>query len=540
MFPQRSPRDEPSPRFTWIVIAVLLAPSLVWILRDRSVWQGDTAEYGTVSTDLWLNLGHSMRTWAKTMDIGLYFKPPGLVWAAQFFVPLHRVFPSLESALLLCILITQALTLLIVFRIGTRLIPGSRLAAAAGCVFAASSQLFVAFSHLMLVEPLQTLASAWAWYLAVRAPEWPKARIASHLVSVGVLGMLAKVSTPVYFAVPVAYCCYYLFLKPGVWDLPGEWKVLPSRITAIACGILLLPCMLWYYRHHTIAWEHARDSSSGWLGIYYGYEDTFLRKLVVWSHLYVQSFLDPYLLWAGLLAILIGCAWLSRRTDVRPLLMPLAPLCLLQVAMVLVTGSMQIAVNSRFILALIPATAILFLRVCAILPTRILAALALVAAIQWVHINAAALGITPPLSDQSEWLRPMQTDGTRRDEIARLVEVVGAKPGEAPRLNLAAINTWFNINTLDFYDARRRLLSGGVSTRYMNMGWVQPDVEAAWRRIEDGKPPYVITAEEALSAPYHIFNAAAKPALLRMRSDARFIRVPFPSREGLLIFRFQP
>src|ERR1700730_14417381 len=162
-------------------MAVLLAPSLVWAIEDHSVWPWDQAWYGEVSVDLWFWLGHSWKRWAGEMMNGLYSKPPGIVWLGQFFVPFRGIFGSAEAALLFSILLTQFIVLAILFKIGQRMAPESRLIPFAGVLFASGSQLFVGLSHQFFVEPLQALAVAWCFYVTLRASDWPKPRIAVHL-----------------------------------------------------------------------------------------------------------------------------------------------------------------------------------------------------------------------------------------------------------------------------------------------------------------------------------------------------------------------
>src|SRR5262249_26622530 len=98
--PSVSPRDLIRvPRYYWW-ISFLLFPSLVWIVLNHEVWPWDQAWYGQVATDLWFSAKHSVRLWMSTMADGINIKPPGIVWLGQFFVPLWRVFGSIEAALL--------------------------------------------------------------------------------------------------------------------------------------------------------------------------------------------------------------------------------------------------------------------------------------------------------------------------------------------------------------------------------------------------------------------------------------------------------
>src|SRR5579872_7302340 len=191
----------------WVypLIAVLLAPSLVWIGLDHTVWPWDQAWYGEVAVDLWFLLSHSLHQWCVLMGTGLYMKPPGVVWIGQFFVPLGQLLGSVEAGLLLSVLLTQFILLLLIFRMGQLMAPDSRLVAVAGAVFAASGQLFVGLSHQLFPEPLQALSVAWVFVIVLKSAYWPKPRIALHLTGALILGVLAKATTPLYFLIPGIY-----------------------------------------------------------------------------------------------------------------------------------------------------------------------------------------------------------------------------------------------------------------------------------------------------------------------------------------------
>src|ERR1035441_2810272 len=137
----------------YLLVGLFLAPSPLWILRDRQVWPWDQAWYGEVSVNLWYSLTHSLVEWARTMIGGMNSKPPGIVWLGQFFVPLRVILGSVEASLLFSILLTQGTTLLLLFGIGRAMFPESYLIPVAGVTFAASTQLFVGLSHQYFVEP---------------------------------------------------------------------------------------------------------------------------------------------------------------------------------------------------------------------------------------------------------------------------------------------------------------------------------------------------------------------------------------------------
>ena len=528
--------------FDWSYLwaAALLIPSAVWIFEDHWVWQGDQADYGQACVNLWYWLGRSPMQWARTMDTCLYFKAPGVAWFGQFFVPFARVFGSVERSLLIYILLTQFVTLVLLYRIGLRLFPQSHLIPALGVLFASASQLFVGLSHQMYTEPLQTLVVAWIVYVSTQAREWPKARIAIHLVSALVLGALAKTTTPLYCALPCAYSAWFVVTRAEACDLPAELKMRRSRILSVAFGSLAIPCALWYYRHLRIAWQHVRESSYGDVAVHYASRDTVPHKLIAWSHLLAQSFFGPYLIWGTVTVLGLGFLLIYRRrgspkSGRQPSVQALSIVSALQVSIVLFAFSLNITVDARYLLALLPSAAIVFMQVCALLPGRLLAALFMVAAVQFAHVNALSLNLVRSISDQSEWLAPVQADRSRYDELTRAVQIASAAQAKP---NLIAVEYWLNIDAARFFEAKRHLKYGSP-VPYEDYGWAQKDVDAAMRRIDDAQPAFVLT----LAEPYNevsVLNPASIQVLKRMRQDPRFTPVPFQSRNGLLLFQFQP
>ena len=527
-------------RMSWIYpVILLLLPSLIWICQDHSVWPWDQSWYGQVSADCWFWLGHSFRQWIVAMADELNMKPPGISWLGQVFIPLRSVFGSVEAALLFSILLTQAALLALLFRIGEWLKPESRLVPLAGVVFASATQLFVGLSHEMLVEPMQAVAVAWTFYIALRSEDWPKARIIVHLGSALILGVLAKATTPLYCMLPLLYSIYCLVRRPGPAKFRGEWAIRSSRVLILVFGILILPTVLWYLRHLGEVWQHVRDASSSNIALQYGSRDSIAHKFVLWTQLLVQSFFSPYLSWGCLAAALAAIGWRRRsggasKTKGALVSTPLV-LSAVQIVLMLLTFSMNITVEPRYMFALLPGLAIVVMEVCASLPKKAVAVLLLLAAVQWGTVNGASLKLARPLSGQSQWLIPLHSDRSQYEELERVVGVTD----RVGRYNIVAVEEpWLNANSAAFFAAKRSL-QAGARGYYTSIGYAQDNIEAAMRRIQEFDPAYVITLDESHQArDPNFLNVVASPVLQRMRGDSRFSQVVFESKTGVVIFRF--
>src|SRR4051812_5758572 len=81
--------------FLYLLSVVLLAPTLVWILRDTSAWGGDQSQYGFATLELFHTLTTAPLEWpARMLDV--LPKPSGLIWLGQVFLPLAFLIPSIN------------------------------------------------------------------------------------------------------------------------------------------------------------------------------------------------------------------------------------------------------------------------------------------------------------------------------------------------------------------------------------------------------------------------------------------------------------
>jgi hypothetical protein len=529
----------PSTAWNYFVIVALLLPSLVWISRDRRVWPWDQAWYGEVSVDLWFWLEHSLKRWVGEMADGLPTKAPGIVWLGQFFVPLRGIFGSTETALLLSIVLTQFVMLVVLFQIGQRMAPQSRLIPWVGVLFAAGSQLFVGLSQQFFVEPLQALAVTWTFYIVLRS-DWTKARTAIHLASALILGVLAKADTPLYCLMACLYCGYVLLRKPRDLNFATEWRSSSSRGLVLVFGLLGILSGLWYLHNLASILQHIRDVT-GDPALNYGTRDSVIHKLITWSQLMNLSFLGPYLSWGFVAAIIVaGARTVYRRvySSSRQLIhvQPLAILSMIQIALLLFIFSVNIEVEPRFMYALLPCVVIMLMQICVFLPRIALIALIGLGSTQWVVVNGVSLGRVDRLTDQSQWLLPLQVNSSQYDELSRVVYFT-SDIGE--RYNIVGVEyPWLNANSADFFAAKERLKTGRHNY-YTSLGYAQTDLNAAMHRIEEIQIRYVITVSEQYQiTPPNFVNIVSLPVLKQMRKDFRFTQCAFPSEDGLVVFRF--
>ena len=522
----------------YLALAILLAPVAWWLAQDRAVWLWDQSWYGEVCSDLWFYFSHhALRPWATAMAYEMNLKPPGVVWIGQFFVPLRALFGSIENALLVSILVIQALLLWTIYKIGEALKPANPWTPFLGVIFAAATQTFVGLSHQFMVEPLQALAVAWVVLVAAKVDDWPSARILIHLAAATLLGALAKLTTPAYCLLFYPYIAYKLFSLRSLRSLremfSSEWSRLSSKILILLFAIMLPATALWYDLNAKAVWQHARDSASGEIALSYGFRASFAQKFLVWSGLLNQTFLSPYLAWTMALACLVAIIYFPFPTRAALFFLSLA-----QIVIVLSLFSAADAVESRYLYALIVFVSLSVTILCAGAPRNVLLFLVLAPCVaQWTFANNAALRLHAPLADPSPLLITADADATHSRELTRIVELTSNATG---RYNVVGVEEpWLNANGASFFAAKQRL-STGIRSFYTSLGYAEKDTAVALKRLDDLNTHYLITLDEQhQNAAPNFLNVVSLSVLKAVRQDPRYHQIDFPSTQGVLIFERQ-
>jgi hypothetical protein len=527
----------------YLVAAIAVIPSALWIWRDHTIWPWDQAWYGEVSVDLWYAWQQSFPTWLTGLVHAMGSKPPGCTWLAEFFVPFAPWVGSVEHALLLSILLTQFAILVLILKIGQVLLPWSRLAPVLGVLFIAGTPAFVSFTHQMLAEPLQTLSMAWVVLIAVQCEKWPFVRTALHTAGALALGAIAKTTVLAYCLLFFVYIAYAVFRKPVRLDLAAE-KNNPSSSVVFVVVLGLVPAVgAWYWINLGAAWQHAREASSGEIALNYGFRASILEKLIVWIKLLNQSFLAPYLGLAFGIATVTTLFHLLRKSDSQKIVAGtwrgFSLLALLQVALVLLAMSASDSVESRFLYPLVIFAALLFMSFSSLISSRkVIAALFIICGWQWYNINQVALGKLPRSVNPSDWLISVQPDRSEFDELTRVVQQTSVNAGTYDIIGVE--EPWMNANSAAFFAAKNRLTTG-VRAYYTSLGYAEKSTATAVKRIDDLQTKYFITLDEkSQTKPPNFLNIVSLPVLKEVENDSRFERVPFQNKLGILIYKRNP
>ncbi len=524
-----------------LVPTLVLLPSLVWVVMDRSVWPWDQSWYGEVSVELYDWLRHDLWKWAEAMRSAFGAKAPGIAWFGQFFVPLAKVVGSIDLALHLSVLVCQWITLALIYRIGRLMFPEcSVLVPLSGCLLSGTAPLFVGLSHQYFTEPLQTMAVSWVLYAAVKAPGSTRLETLTHLIAAGSVAMLAKFSSPAYCLFPGLLALLPVFSRRAPAVEAGPLRTTVRWLCFFASFALLAATVAWYQKNLGTILAFVYESSVGENALFYGHKDVLLVKLSYWINALQVGLFTCATFWCVLLlggaGAVVAVVRLRKRLAGRVLSQSdlLAVCCLLHIVLFLLMAARSINEETRYLLPLLPLLAVLCMWALVQVKTR-WGAVTLIAVLlmQWVYVFGVAFGHTEQTA--CSWLIPVETDAGKAREVAAVLEWTSREEVTANRMNIVGVEIpWFNFNTFDYCAAKNKLLSGR-RPYYTSLGYAESDERKAFQRLEEMKIIYFITLEGGI--PRDFVNQVSESISQRIARDPRFVRQAYPSTHGVVIYR---
>lgn len=258
----------------------VLAPSLIWILSDRSIWGWDPAHYGYWTLRIWHARSGGLWSWLDAMLHSLGSMPPLLAWLGQFFVPLQHVTGDLESALLQMNLMMAAATLILVY-VTVRRLGGDTLSSMAAVLACGGSAIFIGLTHRYMVEITQAFAVTAVAFVALRAERRSSMRTFGLLAMVVAVSLLSKASSVTFVLPLLGYVALALFTarrRPRPATRPVDVAVAAAAIVVVAATLS------WYVVNWAPMVHHLAQSVSGENALRYGSPVHPPMKLTYWSY----------------------------------------------------------------------------------------------------------------------------------------------------------------------------------------------------------------------------------------------------------------
>jgi hypothetical protein len=537
-----------------VLAVVLVLPSLVWIVLDTSAWGGDQSQYGFATLELFHTLTHNPGDWpARLLNIFPY-KPNGLIWLGQLFVPLAFVLPSVDIALLLSTLLLQVVTLLLLFKTLRVLAPLDRIIAVTGCLIVAAAPLFVLFAHYYLVESLQVMSAAWFILIMALAPTWNRSLLLGQLVGASVVAIAAKQIQPLFCLWPGLVASFYLIRSTAA---PGA-NLSQSRLT-IASWLFAVPLTIltgaWYYTNWASVYSHLVEGTYGQgVKTLWGKEDTYFNTAFFWAEALRSVNFLPVIADASLILVLGAVAIVAIQPKRSPTHMGVCAVAAgLQIVTVLMVFSLSPTRQFRYLLPVLPALALLITWALTQYRRRWATIVTCgVFATQFVLLHGQALSLWNPVS---QWVRPLEIPSTSGPLLNAIVDRTCVSSPKGKTWNIIAIEPsmpeirgdWLAPDPANFVVAKNRFRTGGdlpCHYGYFGEGFFGADVATAWDTMLGHQTEFVILADPAkYTTPPQVFNKALSqenfPQVLRRFETSGLYRLEQarPADAGVLIFR---
>ncbi len=513
-------------------IALLLAPSVVWVILDKRVWAWDPSYYA-FST---LRLTHGMASvgaWIHEFFHTLKMMPPLMVWLGQIFVPLRHATGDIETALELFNIVVAAGTLYCIYRVARALAEGMGpkrevLIALTAVTICGGAPLYISLIHHYLTEPLQSFAAAISVAVALHAERRSARRNAAYVLLMIAISFLVKATSFLFVIPAMTYIAVARYLtrndpRPPATQRDNMW---------LAVGVCAFVLMLgWYIPNWHEMTVHFVQASVGEEVQQYKARQSILMQLAYWvrelgAALVIKRFGAVVLVLLALAAFIVAALRLRTHGHVLKAAVAGNGLFALYVtgtiAGIVLAYSLQINPDPRYILIAVPLVAVLIAWALTVLRCMLFcAAIFAAATANAAVVNASSLGVSPWLYP---WLWPVDRKTTEMEAVTGAVAASCNDSGETHPVAVAVSFRWANANTANFYAWKQRVTTG-TGCLYYHMP--QTDLDNIWQWMDQYKVEIVVTAtRDPLDNVPEFANKKAQEIAAFMASSPRFELMP--------------
>jgi len=537
--------------YRYLYPLVVTLPGLLWILANERAWTWDEADYGRNSIDLIVTLLNNPSRWFDAMTHVSLIKAPMIVWIGQFFVLVGTALSSIDTGLLLFIVLTQFLSLFYFFRILEDIFDNV-LISAVGCLMVASSPIFFLHSVSLFVEPLQLLSVVWFLHIMVHARKWDGPFTLLHLVAASSFAILVKSSSPLYCVGPGLVAICYALADMRKFDRLRSVKYTISHVLISCTALFLATCaVMWYWINLASVLAHANFSATSEL---WGATDTVFNKLMFWLLAIEENLFIPYFVLIPVLLLLCASGLYFSGRRVNPTTNLVVMVSVLQIMLFLTVLSSFNNEVTRFLLPLLPYFALLICWCVAQIDSRRVSLLTLSAFVTQLIAASACFHGFMDIPGFVDYRRPGEyklASMSRNDFWARgIVEVVNVTCSDATvgQVNVVgSILLGFDSENMSFM-TRKRHFPDIVPCDYTWLGridsdyYIQPDVDGLLETIISLKPTYFVAAQpDQISkeiAHLETLNEITPFLLKKIDCSSLFVRIPLSEFPEIFLYRF--
>ncbi|RYZ93487.1 MAG: hypothetical protein EOP06_00715 [Proteobacteria bacterium] len=463
-------------------------------------------------------------------------KAPGLPWFAAIFTYLGDSTGRMEASLLLAIVLIQFLTLITIDSIlealkqktSTRIL---------SILFLAGSSHFIGLSHEFFVEPLQALAVALFFLLALKTHRLHFIDGLLSLLLLIAFAMISKATSPIYCAFPGIVILWELYQK-FEFRLPNRWLTLRRGIILL-CGSLFFGfTCAWYWTNRLSLLEFMRNASDGHIAEMYGKKLSFLPKFAYWVHQTQIAYLP--------VSVAVALAPALAKLRVRKIMKvrlrefslqdAVVAVAFCQIIVCLALFGTQINEETRYLFPLSACFTMVFARIVDRF-SRIGVAIAVAGLLITMTANQMqAFGVVERSGSRSNWLNPVHPSSSQRDVIMRVV-VRTCLPEANDKITYVAIDTIdYNANSMAFLKQISPQLRD-INCRYSSLGWAETDPDAAKTRLLQSNAIFYVAPEVIRSDDIDKFNVVATSIFQFIKTSQFYRFEPALVARGSLIYR---
>jgi hypothetical protein len=517
---------------------------------DQRVWSWDQAMYGLTTLRLWNARLDGVETWMEAMIHATPTNPPLLVWIGQFLVPMQKFIGELESTLLLVNILAAGATLTLLYLTARRFGPGL-VAALAAVLICAGSQIFIELNNQYMLEAMQCCAAASMMFAAWRVEQRSWMRIFSLLSLTTAFSFLTKASSVTFVLPLLTYGIIALIIM--------RRRVKPAlRFTDVmlllAAVMLTGAALKWY----TANWEslvaHFITATVSDETLYWGSPLHFPTKIAFWTSSLATA-LSPFVAFAICLCILVAAALAITLTLSYDKKLSLWAEALVEngglfalaltgtVIATLLTFSLQINEDRRFLLPLIPLISVLVGWSLSVARHRaitvsILCALGLNAIVTRVYAHGGnPLYLLPEHFAGTPYFWTTRVHPELHDKLLLIEAIRSSCRRETGQQSVFVAVDYdnLNINSANFYSEKERTITG-LRCQYENYGSFQTDVQHALNVINRARSGYVLTVAPDKQPSVNAINVVSKPVAEHLAQDPQY-ELAWSVNDYILIYR---
>ena len=513
-----------------MLIALLVLPNVVFILRNHAVWPWDQSGYGSEALLLWDVRSAGAGPWLQTMKSAVGAKPPLLVWTSQFFVPFRRITPDVEASLLLVNVLAALAILALVYR-ASRLLGAGVTASLAGVALCGGASLFIALTPEFLVETVQSLPVAVMVFVAAGAAEHSWFRTFSWSLLAIAVGVLAKAPTIVFllpFLLVIAFVAVKTARQQRRSSSIADWLV------AAAALVFLAGAWSWYATNWGLMTQHFQNATANKMALLWGTPGR-IGKLGMWLGKLTYAISPFPAVTAAIFIVIVVALILAIRLKYRGLLFACVAAAVVVIS--LVGYSLQIAEDTRFLAPLLPILGVLLSWSLAVIGRPRVAAVVLAVLMVNATIGyAVALGGLQ-LDRKEPWLKPVQRNTADAARVRQAIDATCRRANAADRPIMVAMELPpFNPVSANFYAIKERGLRGFRCVYGSLLDPMETDIRLPLSRLANtdyfitlGHPQFVNDRQRA-------FNRFAQPIAQQLDADPQWARIP-GLQHDLVIFQ---